>query len=81
MSRLAGSYALVTTLLWGVWGALAGLPGEHGLPETLNYVVWALTMIPPAVFVLRAERTAAAARPALGDARASRSGCWAPAGS
>ena len=46
-------YALITTLLWGVWGAFAGLPGEHGVPETLNYVVWALTMIPPAVFVLR----------------------------
>ena len=46
-------YALVTTLLWGVWGALAGLPGEHGVPETLNYVVWSLTMIPPTVFVLR----------------------------
>lgn len=46
-------HALITTLLWGVWGALAGLPGEHGVPETLNYVVWALTMIPPAWFVLR----------------------------
>jgi drug/metabolite transporter (DMT)-like permease len=46
-------HALVTTLLWGVWGALAGLPGEHGVPETLNYVVWAVTMIPPALFVLR----------------------------
>jgi drug/metabolite transporter (DMT)-like permease len=47
------AYALVTTLLWGVWGALAGVPGEHGVPETLNYVVWALTMVPPAVIVLR----------------------------
>jgi drug/metabolite transporter (DMT)-like permease len=46
-------YALLTTLLWGVWGAFAGLPGEHGLPETLNFVVWALTMIPPAIFILR----------------------------
>lgn len=45
-------YAVVTMLLWGVWGAFVGLPGEHGLPETLNYVVWALTMIPPAALVL-----------------------------
>src|SRR3954463_12714995 len=47
-------YALITTLLWGVWGAFAGLPGEHGLPETLNYVVWSLPMIPPALIVWRA---------------------------
>ena len=46
------AHALVTTLLWGVWGAFAGLPGEHGVPETINYVVWALTMIVPAAFVL-----------------------------
>jgi uncharacterized membrane protein len=49
-------YALITMLLWGVWGALAGLPGEHGIPETLNYVVWSLTMIPPAVIVMRLSR-------------------------
>jgi drug/metabolite transporter (DMT)-like permease len=46
-------YAVLTMLLWGVWGAFVGLPGEHGLPETLNYVVWSLTMIPPAIFVMR----------------------------
>ncbi|HTL49050.1 MAG TPA: EamA family transporter [Steroidobacteraceae bacterium] len=57
-------HALVTTVLWGVWGALAGLPGEHGVPETLNYVVWAITMIGPAIFVLRR-----ADRPLMRDAR------------
>lgn len=45
-------YALTTLVLWGVWGAFAGLPSANGLPETLNYVVWSLTMIPPAIFVL-----------------------------
>ncbi|MDE2252404.1 MAG: EamA family transporter [Gammaproteobacteria bacterium] len=43
-------YALLTTGLWGVWGAFAGLPTQHGFPETMVYVVWALTMIPPALF-------------------------------
>src|SRR5262245_21811842 len=57
-------YAVVTMLLWGVWGAFAGLPGEHGLPETLNYVVWALTMIPPAAVVL-----ARSDRPLMRDGR------------
>jgi len=46
------TYAIMTMLLWGIWGALAGLPGEHGVPETMNYIVWALTMIPPALIVL-----------------------------
>jgi len=45
-------YALVTVVLWGVWGALAGLSAQHGFPDTLVYCVWALTMIPPAVVVL-----------------------------
>jgi len=47
------THALITMLLWGVWGAFAGLPGEHGIPETLNYVIWALTMIPPALIVMK----------------------------
>ncbi|HEV7716090.1 MAG TPA: EamA family transporter [Steroidobacteraceae bacterium] len=45
-------YALVTTVFWGVWGAFAGLPARNGFPETLTYCVWALTMIPPALFAL-----------------------------
>jgi uncharacterized membrane protein len=46
------AYTLLATTLMGVWGAFAGLPSEHGFPETLIYVVWALTMIPPALYVL-----------------------------
>lgn len=46
------TYALITTLLWGLWGAFTGLPSEHGFPDTLIYVVWALTMAVPAVVVL-----------------------------
>lgn len=45
-------YALVTVVLWGVWGALAGLSSQHGFPDTLVYCVWSLTMIPPAIWVL-----------------------------
>jgi uncharacterized membrane protein len=35
-----------------VWGAFAGRPAENGFPETLIYVVWALTMIAPALYAL-----------------------------
>lgn len=60
MSGTSGSSArrtwvgcsLTTVVLWGVWGALSGLSAEHGFPDTLVYGVWALTMIPPALFVL-----------------------------
>jgi drug/metabolite transporter (DMT)-like permease len=53
MSRHAGlTFALITTVLWGIWGAFAGRPAENGFPETLIYVVWALTMIAPAAFAL-----------------------------
>jgi drug/metabolite transporter (DMT)-like permease len=44
--------SLTTVVLWGVWGALSGLSAEHGFPDTLVYGVWALTMIPPAAFIL-----------------------------
>ncbi len=46
------AFALATVALWGVWGALAGLSAQHGFPDTLVYCVWALTMIPPALYIL-----------------------------
>ena len=46
-------YALITTGFWGVWGAFAEFPTRHGFPETLVYVVWTLTMIPPAVYAMQ----------------------------
>jgi drug/metabolite transporter (DMT)-like permease len=46
-------YALITTVFWGVWGAFSGVPAQNGFPETLTYCVWALTMIPPALYALR----------------------------
>jgi drug/metabolite transporter (DMT)-like permease len=52
-SRAWLAYALVTTVFWGVWGAFTGLPANHGFPETLIYVVWAITMIPPSLYALR----------------------------
>ena len=53
LRRHAGlMFALMTTVLWGVWGAFADVPSEHGFPETLIYVTWAITMIPPALYVL-----------------------------
>jgi drug/metabolite transporter (DMT)-like permease len=45
-------YAVVTTLFWGVWGALIELPEKRGFPATLGYVVWSLTMIPCAIVAL-----------------------------
>jgi drug/metabolite transporter (DMT)-like permease len=39
-------FALITTLSWGLWGALMEIPIKEGFPATLGYVVWSLTMIP-----------------------------------
>lgn len=51
-NRLWLVFTLLTLVLWGVWGAFAGLAMENGFPETLVYCVWSLTMIPPALIVL-----------------------------
>ncbi|CAN5338075.1 DMT family transporter [soil metagenome] len=46
-------FALVTTILWGVWGAFIEITEQAGFPATLGYVVWSLTMIPPALIALK----------------------------
>ncbi len=51
-NKLWLTYALITTLFWGIWGAFISLPTKNGFPETLGYCVWAFTMIPPAIFAL-----------------------------
>jgi drug/metabolite transporter (DMT)-like permease len=45
--------ALITTIFWGVWGSLIEIPEKAGFPATLGYVVWALTMIIPAIIALK----------------------------
>lgn len=45
-------YATITTLSWGVWGALIEIPEKAGFPATLGYSVWALTMIPCALVAI-----------------------------
>ena len=47
------AYALTTTILWGVWGALIEIPEKAGFPATLGYSVWALTMVPCALVALK----------------------------
>ncbi len=46
-------FALVTTVSWGLWGALSGLFANDSVPSTLVYSIWALTMIPPCVIALK----------------------------
>ncbi|HXX62686.1 MAG TPA: DMT family transporter [Bacteroidota bacterium] len=46
-------HAAITTILWGVWGALIELPEKAGFPATLGYVAWGVTMIPVAAIALR----------------------------
>lgn len=46
-------FALITTVCWGIWGALIEVPEKAGFPPTLGYSVWALTMIPCALVALR----------------------------
>lgn len=46
-------FAIGTTVLWGIWGALIETPEKNGFPATLGYCVWAIVMLIPAYFALK----------------------------
>ncbi len=46
-------YAIITTVLWGVWGALIEIPEKAGFPATLGYVAWSFSLIPVAIIALK----------------------------
>src|SRR6476659_1102515 len=46
-------FALITTLFWGVWGAFIEIPEKAGFPATMGYIIWAITMIVPAMVALK----------------------------
>ena len=46
-------FILITIVTWGIWGAFSDLQMDRdGIPETVVYVLWALTMIPCAIVAL-----------------------------
>ncbi|MEZ4810700.1 MAG: EamA family transporter [Allomuricauda sp.] len=49
-------FALITTVFWGLWGAFTNVPAENGFPDTLIYCVWALTMVVPAIYILKRNK-------------------------
>jgi drug/metabolite transporter (DMT)-like permease len=51
-------YAALLVVFWGVWGAFSSLPTEqYGYPDEMVYILWSFTMLIPAFFILRSERT------------------------
>src|ERR687890_600109 len=51
-------YAALLVVFWGVWGAFSSLPtDEYGYPDEMIYILWSVTMLIPAYFILRSERT------------------------
>ena len=46
-------FILITIATWGVWGALSDhLMQQYGIPDTVVYILWALTMVPCAIVAL-----------------------------
>jgi len=52
-NRLWLVFILITIATWGVWGAFSDTQMDNdGIPETVVYILWALTMIPCAIVAL-----------------------------
>ena len=46
-------YTVITTVCWGIWGALIEIPEKNGFPATLGYLAWVVTMVPCALIALK----------------------------
>lgn len=46
-------YSLIVTLFWGVWGAMSEMSVKAGIPPTIGYVIWAITLLLPAILAMR----------------------------
>lgn len=45
-------FILITVVTWGIWGAFSGYQISHGIPDTVVYIAWAISMIPCAIAAL-----------------------------
>ena len=45
-------FILITVVTWGVWGAFSGYQIQNGIPDTVVYILWALSMVPCAIVAL-----------------------------
>lgn len=46
-------FAVITTVSWGLWGALTAVFANQSMPSTVVYSIWALTMILPCTVALK----------------------------
>lgn len=47
-SRSWLTFAILTTIFWGIWGAFSATTEKAGFPGTLIYVAWSVSMLIPA---------------------------------
>lgn len=45
-------FILITVVTWGIWGAFSGYQISHGIPDTVVYIAWVLSMLPCALVAL-----------------------------